>query len=279
VRGGRELVADTERWLSRETIGQVLYRLNTPTQLERVAAPYRELLRISTPENDAGPRMVASWYARNVQIAGNVVRDAAPGSRVLVLFGQGHIPLLRELLGSTPGIELLDPLGYLPVPIQCLAAEIIEMAAADQNMRRAASADPATWDPSVDRRNTARLRAIVAEIGWPTRSRVGDQAEHQAWLLVQHADADRPFQRECLELMRREPPDEVCAKHLAYLDDRIRTADGRPQLYGTQLRKAPGGEWGPGPLEDSDRVDERRAAVDLEPLAQYVARANEPRTP
>lgn len=155
-------------------------------------------------------------------------------------------------------------------PFEELAAEIIEMADADQRMRRAAAADGSRWDREVDVRNTARMRGIIAEIRWPVRSRVGELAEHQAWLLVQHADADREFQRECLELMKSAPPDEVCAKHIAYLEDRIRTGEGRPQLYGTQLRTRADGELEPFALEDHEHVDERRAAVGLGPLREYV---------
>ena len=79
------------------------------------------------------------------------------------------------------------------------------------------------------------MREIVRDIGWPTRSKVEEQAEHMAWLLVQHADHDRSFQRECLALMSTEAADEVCPAHLAYLEDRLAVAEGRPQRFGTQL--------------------------------------------
>lgn len=128
---------------------------------------------------------------------------------------------------------------------------------------------------SVDTRNTQRLREIVAEIGWPTRSKVGEQAEHLAWLLVQHADRDVAFQRECLALMEAESADEVCPKHLAYLVDRIRLAEGRPQRYGTQLRMSDRG-LEPAPIEDPAGVDDRRHGVGLEPIAEYVRRARYP---
>ena len=109
------------------------------------------------------------------------------------------------------------------------------MADEDQRMRREASAGARSLDPSVDERNTRRMRTIVSEIGWPTVSKVGTQAEHMAWLLVQHAEHE--FQKECLALMEREPPHEVCPQHVAYLEDRVRVREGRPQRYGTQLEK------------------------------------------
>src|SRR5207249_4343984 len=96
-----------------------------------------------------------------------------------------------------------------------IATEIARMAEADQLMRTGA------FDPGVDRRNTARMKEIIAAVGWPTRSKVGDQAEHMAWLLVQHADLDPNFQKECFALMSAEQAGEVCLSHLAYLEDRI----------------------------------------------------------
>lgn len=123
-----------------------------------------------------------------------------------------------------------------------------------------------------DSENTDRLRAIIEAIGWPTRSKVGQIAEHQAWLLAQHADADREFQRRCLALMRAEPAGEVCPQHVAYLDDRLACAEGRPQRYGTQLRPSGAGVE-PLPLLDGARVDEWRAGVGLEPLADYLRSA------
>jgi hypothetical protein len=155
-----------------------------------------------------------------------------------------------------------------------LAAEIVRMTDEDQLMRRKMQTMHEELS-SVDARNTVRLREIVAEIGWPTRSKVGERAEHQAWLLVQHADRDVPFQRACLALMEVESPDEVCPKHVAYLVDRIRLAEGRQQRYGTQLRM---GDQGlePAPIEDPEGVDDRRHGVGLGPIAEYVRRSRYP---
>nr|MDP9281863.1 hypothetical protein [Chloroflexota bacterium] len=61
---------------------------------------------------------------------------------------------------------------------EALAAEILAMADEDQRMRREASANAQSWDPSVDERNARRIRAIVSEIGWPTTSKVGAGGAH-----------------------------------------------------------------------------------------------------
>jgi hypothetical protein len=61
------------------------------------------------------------------------------------------------------------------------------------------------------------------------------------------------------------PPVEV-----AMLDDRIRCFEGRPQRYGTQFDWDEHGRISPLPIEDIEHVDERRAAVGLNPLEERI---------
>lgn len=151
--------------------------------------------------------------------------------------------------------------------LQAIAAELTAMSEADQAMRKSDM-----WDKSVDERNTTRMHEIVAQIGWPTVSKVGTDASHLAWLLVQHADLDRNFQRTCLALMQAQPEGEVKRQDIAYLEDRVCIGEHRLQLYGTQFFHNPQGDLEPLPMLDPDQVDERRAAVGLAPLAEYATR-------
>jgi hypothetical protein len=148
---------------------------------------------------------------------------------------------------------------------QAIAAEIISMSEADQQMRMSR-----VWDSTVDVRNTRRMKVIVQQMGWPTRAKVGAEASHRAWLLVQHADHDRQFQEYCLALMKAQGSNEVSAADIAYLEDRVRVKSGQPQLYATQFYVDAAGAFGPGPIEDRDNVDERRKAVGLVSLAEYM---------
>lgn len=116
-RSGEEYVRDCERWLAEGTVGEVLHRLNAPDERRRALEPYLNgYLAMSTERNDAGPRMVANWYARNVRILGNVRRIVVPGDRVLLIFGSGHAPVFDQLLDAMADIELVDPLRFLPAP-------------------------------------------------------------------------------------------------------------------------------------------------------------------
>jgi hypothetical protein len=162
-----------------------------------------------------------------------------------------------------------------------LAAELARMAAEDQRIRTPPS-DPTAFVrflsvaermeyARIDVANTDRLRVIIAEHGWPGRALVGDEGAEAAWLIAQHADHQLDFQREALALLERAVHEgDAPTSHLAYLTDRVRMNEGRPQLFGTQVADITNGVASPWPIEDEEHVDQRRANAVLEPLADYL---------
>jgi hypothetical protein len=155
---------------------------------------------------------------------------------------------------------------------QDLRAELLRRFERDQTARRASSAADFGDMSRVDAENLPWLKQVIAEIGWPGQSEVGVDGAHAAWLLVQHADADPQFQRHCLDLLTAAAEQgEATNLDLAYLTDRVLLAEGKPQEFGTQAT-AENGRWVPCRLLDPDTVDQRRAAVPLEPMAEYLAR-------
>ncbi|WP_116107152.1 DUF5694 domain-containing protein [Lewinella sp. IMCC34191] len=49
------------------------------------------------------------WYSRNLRIFRNIQRAAtSPDDRILVLFGAGHLGILRQQLESTPAMQLVE---------------------------------------------------------------------------------------------------------------------------------------------------------------------------
>ena len=138
----------------------------------------------------------------------------------------------------------------------------------DQNMRERGQSE-GCWDAAIDAKHTKRMREIVAEIGWPTVSKVGAEGASNAWLLVQHADHDVDFQEHCLQLMNEAPTGEVSVTDIAYLTDRVCVNRGRGQLYGTQFTQE-GGKHIPRMIEDEKNVDARRAKVGMGPLSEQI---------
>ena len=157
-----------------------------------------------------------------------------------------------------------------------LTAELMKRADRDQAART--SLRPGHGWPEwetlvapVDRDNTAWLREIIAQHGWPGHELVGEAGAHMAWLLAQHAPED--LQEEWLPLLQDAVErGDASPTDLAYLMDRVLMHRGEPQIYGTQYRQV-----GDGPLElwtvrDPSGLDQRRAALGLLPEAENRAR-------
>jgi hypothetical protein len=140
-----------------------------------------------------------------------------------------------------------------------------------RSMARLPDEVAAEWQ-RVDADNTRWLGNLVTTRGWPGRTLVGEEAAQAAWLLAQHADHDPGLQRAFLDALRSAVAQgEASPAHLSYLEDRVRVHAGQPQVYGTQFTVT-GDEFGPFPIEDPQRLDERRAEAGLEPFAAYEAR-------
>jgi hypothetical protein len=120
-----------------------------------------------------------------------------------------------------------------------------------------------------DTENRRWLKAALKQIGWFRISVYGRAASNTAWLLVQHADQDPAWQKQILrDLKPMVAQGDVSGIDVAYLEDRIASAEARPQIYGTQ-GVCEGGAWSAFPIAHPEQVDERRRAMGLEPMSEY----------
>ena len=192
--------------------------------------------------------------------------------------------VLSSVLLSHPGVAHAEP----PRDDR-LRQELLRRMEADQEVRKefmssmdrrqgtGAVGDTTAHNPiarklgEIDRANTEWMKEIIEKFGWPGKSLVGPQAAHAAWLLVQHADHDPKFQKRCLILIADAvQAGDAAGEDLAYLTDRVRIAEKKEQLYGTQLHQV-NGNLQPLPIEDETNVDKRRREVGLPSLAEYLA--------
>jgi len=161
-----------------------------------------------------------------------------------------------------------------------LRNELLARIEKEQNLRRDLNASPDDIQlimrmMEADAQNTMWLDEIIQQHGWPSKSLVGEEGAQAAFLIVQHSPALQ-FQKKCLQLLEQAVHEhEADAISLAYLSDRIRTSEGKPQLYGTQGQTSADGSIIPFPIEDKEHVDERRSALGLEPVAEYFKSMNE----
>jgi len=143
-----------------------------------------------------------------------------------------------------------------------LRLELKRMMKSDQSMIRSGK-----WSPSATKRNTARLKEIIEEHGWPSSQLVGVNGESAAWLLVQHSDYDVKFQEKCLKLLKSLQKTKNRKKLIAYLTDRVLVNRKRKQIYGTQFRKGK-----PRPIKDEKNLEKRRKQMGLGPFEDYKKR-------
>ncbi len=157
-----------------------------------------------------------------------------------------------------------------------LQAQLRSMVAEDQQARQAALVgglahpDPIAFNHLlvVDRKNLKTLHEIIAAGGIPSQQRAGSEGIGAFWLLIQHADTDVPLQEQVLKVFSAADSG-VPRDDIALLTDRVRGHEGLRQLYGTQFHQS-GQQLVPDPIEDEAHVDERRATMDLAPLADYA---------
>lgn len=123
-----------------------------------------------------------------------------------------------------------------------------------------------------DKIHVARLKILIAQYGWPRISETSERTSAAAVTLVNHAGFDLAFQRNVLALI--EPLAQIREarpEDYARLYDRLATVDKRPQRYGTQGTTCKDGRYAiPADLEAPETLDQRRAAVGLQPIAEYL---------
>lgn len=195
--------------------------------------------------------------AHHARYTGNVQgRFTPPAGQQIIVFGE-------ELVLSTEAISAERARAV---------RDIEAMAGSDQLYRgRSPSGDltPAEWQQqtALDSANMTRLAQIIAAYGWPGL-RFAGAGSQTAFLVLQHAD--HASQRTYLPLLRDAVRrGDAMGSHLAMLEDRVRIADGKPQLYGSQVHTNP---LRLAPIEDEAQVDARRRSIGMEPLADYAKR-------
>jgi hypothetical protein len=87
---------------SRGTVLDVYRYFNSEAAIRLNDASYTYLSRIGDDGDYVGADLVAAWHQRNLRMFARLSRLSGPGERILVLYGQGHAYLLRELIRQAP---------------------------------------------------------------------------------------------------------------------------------------------------------------------------------
>ena len=111
---GQWAMATLGTWLSENTVGGMLYRMNLPEAIYWADVGYYQFfLPLAHEEEYTGADIVGTWFERNLKIFSNLHRISEPGDRVFVIYGAGHIPHLRYFAAQSPYFCVVDPLPFL----------------------------------------------------------------------------------------------------------------------------------------------------------------------
>jgi len=109
-----EIGAELSRQQQEETLSGILRLHNDPGSIAEGHGLYLMTVGVGAGDTYVGADLLARWYERNIRTFADLRALAAPGDRILVIFGSGHAAILRELVDSDPALELVEANDYLP---------------------------------------------------------------------------------------------------------------------------------------------------------------------
>jgi hypothetical protein len=119
-------------------------------------------------------------------------------------------------------------------------------------------------------RNIKKIKEILDKYDWPELALIGEQGNITICNVLQHADQETrehyiPLMKQAVMDKKLEP------RYLVRAEDRIATDKGQLQIYGGQMKYYPETKnfnvW---PVFDPVNIDERRAEIGLEPIAEFL---------
>jgi hypothetical protein len=100
--------------LSTSPLPDLLATMNSTDALAARHRRYFDYAMLGDDSEAPGANWFASWHGRNLRIFARLVRIAEdPGDRVLVVYGAGHAPLLRQFAEQSGAFRIVDPVPYL----------------------------------------------------------------------------------------------------------------------------------------------------------------------
>ena len=120
-----------------------------------------------------------------------------------------------------------------------------------------------------DAGNLVKVKDVLDHYGWLGVDDIGEKANMTLFLVIQHADSLTqvtylPMMRTAVQKGKAKPD------QLALLEDRVLTRQGKPQIYGSQVRTGKTGKYEFFPIADERNVNKRRSSAGLEPLEVYA---------
>lgn len=170
-----------------------------------------------------------------------------------------------------PPQEVID--SYI-TDLEAMAGSARQIEAQINNSRNNPGSEEAEYDlflqqEKTDSVNMVRLAKMLDEHGWIARSVYGNKTSDQALAILNKGSSNHHVYYFSM-LSKSFANGEVKPSGFAEIYDKAMVAQGRNQLYGTQLsfNEADGTNY-VHPMDDEANVDKRRRMVGLEPMTAY----------
>lgn len=241
---------------------EMMARLNINMSPETMKLVKQTKSRFSAMLAPSDPKIAEMyWRARDVEI-------------------EAYLDYLRTFIFENPAAQLSDMVKIDQALRLMLGNSQLQEHFIDSEQLTAFNQGLSERITKVDHANTALLKDMLNDRGWFRDDKDGMGAGNNAWLIAQHADQSPEFQKEVLSLMEAElGAPGVSKSNYAYLYDRVQMgmsgwakSDNHLQRYCTQGRCIGKGVWVPFPVEDPERIDEIRADMGMESMADYKSR-------
>ena len=137
----------------------------------------------------------------------------------------------------------------------------------------------ATEMERVDSLNQAIVFEILDKDGWP--SNLSNKANQAIWIVIDHSNL--AFQRKYLYLVKEKAEECILEKaDYAILNDRVLMGEGKPQIYGTQIKMNAtivddeiAMQFFLWPVENPIVLDSLRNTMGLSPIKEYLQNSSE----
>lgn len=115
-----------------------------------------------------------------------------------------------------------------------------------------------------DHRNQELVISIIEKCGMPTLAEVNQKQMNAIWLGLQHTK--KKYRKKYFPQVEKAVKNgDLSKQQYALMKDRILMEEGKPQLYGSQIKNGKLYK-----LESPENVNERRKEMGLEPIEEYL---------
>jgi hypothetical protein len=106
----KAFIAEINGNMAKLSIKDFLIYINGKKALQDNLGFYLKFMaKIGKGEDYIGSKLVADWYTTNINIYTNILRIVKPTDKaILVIFGQGHVPILKHLFENNDDFEVVE---------------------------------------------------------------------------------------------------------------------------------------------------------------------------